>query len=76
MGVHANISKASFPRQGDYMHARCKVVFHYDTSKSIGGTIVRDDSDDPFVTLIRLDDGRYVLGTECQYMPEHSQCQP
>lgn len=39
----------------------------YDTSRYIGGTIIRDDREEPFETLIRLDDGRVIRGTECQY---------
>jgi hypothetical protein len=33
------------------------------------GTIVRDDNEPPWRTIIRLDDGRVVLASECQYSP-------
>lgn len=67
MGSHSNISVTRFPRSGDYLGKQVNVCFHYDTSKTVVGTIVRDDVSPPFVTIIRLDDGRYVLGTECMY---------
>jgi hypothetical protein len=43
------------------------VCFQYDTSRTCNGTIVRDDLEDPWQMIIRLDDGRHVLATECQY---------
>lgn len=49
------------------MGRRVKVCFHYDTRQTVCGTVVRDDSEHPWKTIIRLDDGRYVLSTECQY---------
>jgi len=51
---------------------RVEVAFNYDTDRLIKGTIVRDDVDSPFVTIIRLDDGRHVLTTECQYTMERT----
>lgn len=70
MGNHANIAVDKFPRQGLDLHGRVEVCFHYDTSRPIGGTVVRDDAEDPAMMIIRLDDGRYVLDTECQYSPQ------
>lgn len=55
------------PLQGDNYGRRVMVIFGYDTTKQHKGTIVRDDAETPFVTIIRLDVGQYVLGTECQY---------
>jgi hypothetical protein len=69
MGVIANINYDEFPKQGSYLGRRVEVCFHYDANKRIGGVIVRDDAEDPHRTIIRLDDGRYVLTTECQYGP-------
>lgn len=31
------------------------------------GVIVRDDDEPPYVTIIKLESGRYVLATECRY---------
>ena len=68
MGVHVGITATSFPRQGSHLGKRVKVCFHYDTSQWIFGVVVRDDVEDPGITIIRLDDERPpVLGTECQY---------
>jgi len=71
MGIAKNISHDTFPRQGDLVGRRTDVCFLYDTSHVISGTIVRDDREEPFVTIIRLDDGRYVLATECMYSPDY-----
>lgn len=67
MGVVNNISIKKFPKQSDKLNKRTKVCFNYDTSNLIDGTIVRDDIESPYVTIIKLDDGRYVNSTECQY---------
>lgn len=70
MGVVENIGIEQFPKQGQYLGRRCEVCFRYDTTHVIGGTIVRDDNEAPWITIISLDDGRYVLATECQYSPK------
>jgi hypothetical protein len=67
MGVVPNISHDKFPQQGKFLNQRVQVCFNYDTSKLIGGAIVRDDTEEPGREIIKLDDGRYVLSTECQY---------
>lgn len=67
MGVHQNIGYDKFPKQGGWLGRRVNVCFNYDTSKSIFGTIVRDDREEPGQTIIKLDDGRYVEASECQY---------
>lgn len=67
MGCHKNINMKDFPKQGEYLDKRVEVCFYYDTSETIGGVIVRDDMDEPFKTIIKLDDGRFILAGECQY---------
>lgn len=69
MGVHNNIDYNKFPKQSLYLNKRVQVCFHYNTEKIINGTVVRDDYEHPWLTLIKLDDGRYVTSTECQYSP-------
>lgn len=71
MGVHKNVAptEGRFPKQTDQVGGRTKVCFNYDTSRLIMGTIMRDDLEDPYLTIIQLDDGPLVLGTECQYTP-------
>lgn len=69
MGAIASISANEFPRQGSNLGRRVNVCFHHDTEITVGGEIVRDDVEEPYRTIIRLDDGRHVLSTECQYTP-------
>jgi hypothetical protein len=67
MGCHKNITATTFPRQSDRLNARVQVCFHYDTSMLVDGTVVRDDTEDPCELIIKLDDGRYLRASECQY---------
>jgi hypothetical protein len=70
MGNVANIAIDKWPKQGQWLGKRTRVCFRYDTANTVMGTIVRDDAEEPFVTIISLDSGRVVLATECQYSPE------
>jgi hypothetical protein len=67
MGVHGKIGYDKFPQQGAHSGKKVEVCFNYDAERTIPGLIVRDDAEDPFITLIVLRDGRFVLSTECQY---------
>ena len=67
MGMHQNIGFLRFPAQGAWLGKRVRVLFDYDTTMQIEGTIVRDDAEEPGRTIIHLDDGRFVLTTECQH---------
>jgi len=67
MGVQANIDFNNFPKQSDLVGKITTVIFRYDTSNPLRGQIVRDDMETPWRTIILLENGRYVLGTECQY---------
>lgn len=69
MGCVANITRDTFPKQSSGLHDRVRVFFHYKSDAAVLGTVVRDDVEEPFKMIIRLDDGRYVLATECQYAP-------
>lgn len=69
MGVHKNIGINKFPKQGSFLGKKCSVCFNYNDSQVIPGVIVRDDIEDPGTTLIKLEDGRIVNATECQYQP-------
>ena len=62
-----NISYNTFPRQASFLGERVDVCFHHDTAHTLQGTVVRDDAEEPFEMIIALDDGRYVLSTECQH---------
>ena len=65
MGSIKNITISKFPQQGEWLGKRTKVCFHYDIDSWIMGTIVRDDMEEPYITIISLDDRRIVLATEC-----------
>ena len=39
----------------------------YVANTCMQGEIVRDDIEKPYCTIIKLPNGKYVLGTECQY---------
>lgn len=67
MGVVQTIDYESFPKQGVWVGKRTKVCFKYDSSREIGGVFVRADREEPWVSIIRLDDGRHVLATECMH---------
>lgn len=67
MGCHINITADRYPGQGARLGRKVKVCYHYDTSKRHNGVIVRDDAEEPYVSIIKTDDGRYLLTTECQY---------
>jgi hypothetical protein len=66
MGCVENITADKFPKQGKWLGLRATVIFFYG-GREIGGRIVRDDIEEPFKTIIALDDGRFVLAGECQY---------
>lgn len=67
MGCVDSITAETFPKQGYHLGKKVRVCFHHDTTKEIDGEVVRDDMEQPYLTVIRLDDGRHVLATECQY---------
>ena len=68
MGVNINVDYDKFPEQGRWKGLRTEVIFRHQ-DKIIMGTIVRDDMQEPFETIIQLDDGRIIRSTECQYSP-------
>lgn len=73
MGVVKGINFEDYPEQEKeryvYVGQRVKVCYEYDLSKYHLGIIVRDDKTEPFETIIKLDNGRYLRGTECQFQP-------
>ncbi|MFY2610790.1 hypothetical protein ACOTJQ_29160 [Achromobacter xylosoxidans] len=68
MGTHAGISISQFPAQGPLKGQRVAVSFN-GLNGEIEGVVLRDDREEPFRTIIHLDDGRTLLGTECRYRP-------
>ena len=69
MGVVKGVGFVEYPEQGIYLNTRVEVCFNYNTRLTIMGTVVRDDTTEPGVAIIKLDDDRYVLSTECMYSP-------
>jgi hypothetical protein len=69
MGVVQNITHDQFPEQGDMVGRHAKVCFRYDLHHQFDAVIVRDEREAPWVTILRLEDGRHVLASECQYSP-------
>ena len=67
MAIVHSITAEKFPKQGNYAGKRVTVRFRMNQSKPTGGAFVRDDCEAPFVKIIQLDDGRFVLSTECRY---------
>lgn len=73
MGCMKNIDYDNFPKQADENYIcpklgnRVKVCYNFDTSRYHYGTIVRCDIDEPYETIIQLDNGRYLRAVECQY---------
>ena len=68
MGIMETIGYNKYPKQGQFLGKRTKVIFNYQDDE-IFGLIVRDDMEYPFRTIICLDDGRFILATECQFSP-------
>ena len=71
MGVVDTIGYDKFPRQGSSLGRAVKVYFNYRSSKSIEGVCVRGDIEKPFETIFKLNDGRFIRDTECQYPIKH-----
>ena len=69
MGVVVGIDHESFPEQSSVNPpgTKVKVCFKYNVEHTLNGEIVRNDIVEPFVGIIRLVDGRYVLMSECMY---------
>jgi hypothetical protein len=68
MSDYVNIS--DYPKQSKTLYHRVKVYFNNEILSQKKGTIIRDDREEPFETIIKLDDGRIVRGSECQFLYE------
>jgi len=67
MGCTDYIDYTKYPKQTNLIGEKVKVCYHYDSSRHHFGTIIRDDKELPFNTVIQLDNGRVLLAIECQY---------
>jgi hypothetical protein len=66
MRLEKNIEPNKSPEQGAWIGKEVEVYFN-DASKTLNGKIVREDIGKPYKTIIELEDGKYVLATECKY---------
>lgn len=67
MGCIDTIDAERFPEQGSFLGKNVRVCFKYNAGKTLMGVVVRDDIEEPSRMIIRLEDDRYILSTECQY---------
>lgn len=63
-----NIGFGIYPKQGNDIGKRVIITYNHDWTIFEHGIIIRDDIEEPFMTVIKLDDDRVLLGTECQYI--------
>lgn len=63
----SKIGKETYPEQFGSVGDRVLVAFKYDIANPLPATVLRDDAEEPFTTVLRLDDGRIVMGSECQW---------
>lgn len=62
------LDSPAVPKQGSFLNMQTKVCFFYG-SETVRGRILRDDDAEPWATIIKLEDGRFIESTECQYSP-------
>ena len=70
MTTRQRIDSEHFPKQGTHLNRLVEVTFNREAGWeqwTIGGKIVRDDVEGEYLTIILLDDGRVIMGTECTY---------
>jgi hypothetical protein len=67
MGNVDNVNYKDFPRQSAQVGKQVDVCFYYQADNRVFGELVRDDREAPWETIIKLDDGRYIMGEECQW---------
>lgn len=67
MGAVQNIAYDKYPKQGDWLGKKVVVCFWYDTQHPLNGLIIREDKEEPWETIILLEDGRILRSTECMY---------
>lgn len=56
-----------YPEQTKNVGRKVNVIFNYDINNSLIGTVIRDDAEDSYTTLFKLEDGRIINALECQY---------
>jgi hypothetical protein len=69
MGVSPFINYEKYPNQGNLLNCRVRVCYEFDSSKVHEGVVIRDDLGRPGLTIIKLDNDRVLLSSECQFSP-------
>ena len=62
-----DLTEMQYPKQGSWLNKSAEVCFWYDMDNTVDAVCVRDDMEQPFRSVFRLKNGRYVLGVECQH---------
>lgn len=62
-----NIDFDHFPQQSETVGKDVRVCYNFNTRDCHLGKIIRSDSEEPYLTVIRLVNGRVLLDSECQY---------
>ena len=64
--LYENVTSSRFPKQCEArLNRKVFALFHDDLMLRVPGTLVRCDEEMPYVTILKLDDGRFILDTEC-----------
>jgi hypothetical protein len=70
MGCVDHITAEKYPRQGALPEcARSGVLSTLTRARAFLGVVIRDDAEAPGRMMIKLDNGRVLLATECQWQP-------
>lgn len=74
MGCVNSITHKYFPEQSKDVGKTTDICFHYDTSNTVKGEVIRDDKELPYITMFKITSegplkDKTILSTECQYTP-------
>lgn len=68
MSFQENISATDFSTQDEtLLNKRVVTILQFDSKKPRLGVVVRADTQSPFLTIIKLDDERYITHHECSF---------
>jgi hypothetical protein len=68
MSFHENISATNFSNQDEtLLYKRVVTLLQFDSQTPRLGNVVRADKESPFLTIIKLDDDRYITNHECSF---------
>lgn len=68
MGIEKYVKSGVFPKQNSYLLNRSvEICIECNDAGMTKGKIVRADIEEPYVIIIHLENGQYVLGSECRF---------